>query len=101
MLNSSGLFELLAPPELAAALDPGPSQEASSSMITDTATNPCQRPMPTFMAGASFLLLPSVVPTRSYKRPAPADKPIEPTGNCARRRENPASWRPRAYTHTR
>src|SRR5580692_10736985 len=85
MVNSSGLFELFAPPEFAAALDPEPWQPASTSMITEKATgatNRCQR-LRTLMVGFSFPPLPSVVPERSYKRPVLGDKLTERIGNCA------------------
>src|SRR5271168_4141036 len=103
MVNSSGLFELFAPPDLAAALDPDPWQPASTTMIAhraaSTGVNTCRRLSRMFMAGFSLPPLPSVVPERSYTTPAPGDTPTERIGNCARRRESPKGWRRHVYTH--
>src|SRR5271169_5774333 len=100
MVNSSGLFELL--PELAAALDPEPSQPASesisASISANTAANAaalCLRFLRRLMAGSSFPPPLSIAPTPSYKRPAPDDRLTEQTGSCVRHRENPAGWRHR------
>src|SRR5208282_3934088 len=104
MVNSSGSFEFLALPELAAARDPEPWQPPSANIIADTAAHTatlCQIWLRTFMAGSSSLPLPSTAPARSYRRQVPGDRPTERIGSCARHRENPTGWQRRVYTHTR
>src|ERR1700687_3871303 len=104
MVNSSGLFELLASPELAPAFDAEPWQPARAAKIADTAASVAprrQRLLRNFMAGSSFPQLASVAREPSYKMPAPGDKTTGWTGNCARRRENPTGWRRPACKHTR
>src|SRR5579864_8517420 len=104
MVNNSASSELFAPREWAAALDFDPSHEESDiiirTMLASTAV--CVfRLLTMFMAGSSFRPLLSAAPEHSYKRTGPGDRPVEPTGSCARHRENPTSWRRHACRHTR
>src|ERR1700722_9572156 len=104
MVKSSGLFDLFEGLAFGAAFDPELSQLASASKTVDTAAtiaSRCRRLLLRFMAGSSFPPLPSVARELSYKRPTPGDKLAERNGNCARRRENPRGWQPRACTHIR
>src|SRR5271163_2227686 len=99
MANSSALFEFVAPFEVA-AFDPGPLQPTKTSIIAVATVN-CQRSLRMFMADFSSPLLPSTVPTRSYKSLMPGDRPTERTGSCALHRENPGDLRLPACKHTR
>src|ERR1019366_1710834 len=104
MVNNSALLELFGPFESAEAFDPDSPQPANTSMIADAAAkeaNHRQRPARIFMriflmAGSSFLPLPSIAPAPSYMRPTPGDRPVAPTGSCARHRDNPGDLRRRA-----
>src|SRR5271170_1550753 len=97
MANSSALLEFVAPFEVA-AFDPGPLQPRKTSMIVAATAN-CQRSLRMFMADFSSPLLPSTVPTRSYKSPMPDDRPTERTGSCALHQENPGDLQLLACKH--
>src|ERR1700733_8272601 len=103
MVNSSGLFGLFALAELAAAFD-RELWQLPSSRIADTATpalNRSPRCLLTLMEASSSPPLLSTAPMRSYKRPAPGDRPAESSDSSALRLRNPTSWRRRVCRHTR